>query len=104
MICTYVHVAVYSRSVVRISSGRELGLYLRDRRRELGMTQAQAALAAGVSQRWLSSLEAGKSTAELGLVMRTIHALRLAMEVRPAEAPPGSIDLDGLLNDLGSQA
>jgi y4mF family transcriptional regulator len=88
---------------VRINSSRELGLYLRDRRRELGMTQAQAAAVSGVSQRWLSSLEAGKPTAEIGLVLKVIHALRLAVDIEPASTPAGAVDIDKLLRDLGAQ-
>jgi len=88
---------------VRINNSRDLGLYLRDRRRELGMTQARAAAAAGVSQRWLSSLEAGKPTAEVGLVLKVIHALRLAVDIDVASTPAGAVDLDELLRDLGAQ-
>lgn len=89
---------------MRIGSTRDLGLYIRDRRRELRMTQAQAAKAAGVSQRWLSSLESGKPTAEIGLIFKTLNAMRLAMVVEPVgDLPPGAVDLDQLLRALGPQ-
>lgn len=45
---------------MRIGSSRDLGLYVRDHRRDLGMTQAGLAAEARVSRHWLSDLEAGK--------------------------------------------
>jgi HTH-type transcriptional regulator / antitoxin HipB len=64
------------------------------------MTQAELAGAAGVSRRWLSDLEAGKPTAEIGLVFKTLHALDLMIDMR--EPPPRDphIDLNRLLDDL----
>jgi y4mF family transcriptional regulator len=87
--------------LVRISNSRDLGLYLRERRRDMGMTQAAVATAAGVSLRWLSSLESGKATAEIGLVFKVIHALRLAVDLAPATLPPDAIDLDELIRSHG---
>ncbi len=61
------------------------------------MTQADLSTSAQVSRRWLSDLEAGKLTAEVGLVFRVLHALELTLEARPAETRPRDIDLDDLL-------
>lgn len=85
---------------MRIGSARELGLYVQDRRRSLGLTQVQLAKAAHVSRRWLSDLEAGKATAEIGLIMKTLHALDLRLNVEPARKRPGEPDLDQLLSAL----
>lgn len=89
--------------MVRIVNAKDVGLYLRDRRRQLAMTQADLAKAAAVSRRWLSSLEAGKPTAEIGLVLRTLNALGLVVDARPEEDWPDEgrqVDLDAVLNDL----
>ncbi|HEX5542370.1 MAG TPA: helix-turn-helix domain-containing protein [Micromonospora sp.] len=87
---------------VRIDSPRDLGLYVRDRRRDLGMNQTDLATAAGVSRRWLSDLEAGKATAEVGLVLKTLHALDLMFVAQPRENLPSTgVDLDALLRNLG---
>jgi len=86
---------------MRIASVRDLALYVRDRRRDLGMTQADLATAAEVSRRWLSALEAGKPTAEIGLVLRTLAALGLVLNAQPAGPGPTGIDLDELLRRLG---
>lgn len=86
---------------MRIPKAQDLGLYLRERRRDLGKTQAEVAASARVSRRWLSDLEAGKATAEIGLVMKTLHALDLVLEVLPAEdIKPAGVDLDDLLRSL----
>jgi y4mF family transcriptional regulator len=82
---------------MRLNTPRDLGLYIRDRRRGLGLTQAGLATAAHVSRRWLSELEAGKSTAELGLVFKVVHALDLRLDAAPNERGPDDIDLDDLL-------
>jgi HTH-type transcriptional regulator / antitoxin HipB len=87
---------------MRIASSRDLGLYVRDRRRDLAMTQVELAAAAGVSRRWLSNLEAGKATAEVGLVLRILHVLGLVLDARSAEPASGDVDLDELLRELGT--
>jgi y4mF family transcriptional regulator len=83
---------------MRITSPRDLGRYVRDRRRHRGQSQTELAEAANVSRRWLSDLEAGKPTAEVGLVFRTLDALGLIVDVRLDEVPPGLIDLDDVLD------
>jgi transcriptional regulator with XRE-family HTH domain len=79
------------------------------RRRELGLSQAQLAERAGVSRKWLSEFERGKSTAELGLVLRVLESLDLQVTIAPTGQPDrepaagqvtsASIDLDALLED-----
>ena len=88
---------------MRIDSPRDLGSYVRERRRQLGKTQSALAVEAGVSRRWLSDLEGGKATAEIGLILRAVHALRLDLLAEPADPPPGAVDLEEILADLGKQ-
>lgn len=87
---------------MRLTSARDLGLYVRDRRRDLGMTQAHLAETAGVSRRWLLGLENGKPTTQIGLVFRTLEALDLLIEVRPDVPTPGAVDLDELLRGINA--
>ena len=82
---------------MRLNNARDLGLYVRDRRRRLDLTQAHLAASAHVSRRWLSDLEAGKATAEVGLVFKVLHALDVALDASPVEFGPGDIDLDDIL-------
>lgn len=83
---------------MRITSPRDLGLFVQDRRRHLGQSQTELAEAANVSRRWLSNLEAGKPTAEIGLVFRTLDALGIILDARLDQVPPGQLDLDEYLS------
>jgi HTH-type transcriptional regulator / antitoxin HipB len=58
-----------------IRSSQELGHALRTARKQLGLTQPQLALAAGVGVRFIVDLEAGKPTIRLENVLRVIDAL-----------------------------
>ena len=67
------------------------------------MTQAAVAEAAGVSRAWLTELEAGKPTVELGRVLAVLDALDIVMDLRTGEpqvGQPGAnpIDLDSVLD------
>lgn len=89
----YVHIG----GVVRIDSPYDLGLYVRDQRGRLGLTQARLSTMAQVSRRWLSDLEAGKSTVELGLVFKVLEALDLILEASPFELGPDDINIDDIV-------
>lgn len=58
-----------------IRSPQQLGAALRAARKQLGLTQPQLALAAGVGVRFVVELEAGKPTVRLEGVLRVIDAL-----------------------------
>lgn len=58
-----------------IRSSQQLGAALRAARKQLGLTQPQLALAAGVGVRFVVDLEAGKPTLRLENVLRVIDAL-----------------------------
>jgi len=86
---------------MRLSNTEDLGRYLRDRRRAAGLSQDELALRSTVSRRWLSGLEQGKPTVEVGLVFKVIAALGLYLDCRPAPAP--ELDLDAYLDALGGE-
>jgi HTH-type transcriptional regulator / antitoxin HipB len=81
---------------MKIQTASDLGALVRDRRGIRGLSQQALALRAGVSVRWLKAFEAGKSTAEIGLVLRTLGALDLTLSVIDAPGPSG-LDLDDVL-------
>ena len=58
-----------------IRSSQQLGDALRAARKQLGLTQPELALAAGVGVRFIVDLEAGKPTLRLVNVLRVIDAL-----------------------------
>jgi len=73
-----------------VRTAAELGLLLRSRRRELGLDQRTLAERIGVSRLWVIEFERGKARAEIGLVMRALLALGLALDVAvEAPATPG---------------
>ncbi len=59
----------------RILDTRELGNVIRKRRRELGYTQAFLASYAGVSASFLSELENGKETIQVGKMIDVLSLL-----------------------------
>lgn len=71
-----------------IRTAAEFGSALARARRGLGLTQRELALAAGVGERFIVELEAGKPTAQLGKALAVAQAagMRLA-DLAEAAAP-----------------
>ena len=59
----------------------DLGRIVRDRRKREGLTQLQLADFCGLSASFISDVENGKSTAELGKVLFLLHNLGLDLGV-----------------------
>jgi y4mF family transcriptional regulator len=78
-------------------TSRDFGATIRTRRKTLGWTQADLALAVGVTRAWIISVEQGKASAEMSLVLRTLGALGLVANIELAPPAHGRIDLDQLL-------
>lgn len=72
---------------MKVNVVRDLGVLVRGRRVDLGLSQTALAARAGVSRRWLSSFESGKGSVELGLVLRTLAVLELGLHVEPVGGP-----------------
>ncbi|MBX3205274.1 MAG: helix-turn-helix transcriptional regulator [Labilithrix sp.] len=65
-----------------VRTPKDLGQLIRARRRELGLDQRTLAARVGVSRLWVIEFEQGKPRAEIGLVLRTLLALDLHLDVR----------------------
>lgn len=83
-----------------ISRPDQFGAALRSMRLHQGMTQAELAERAQVTRKWLSQVENGKRTAEIGLVCRVVGILGHEIQLVPAVAP--SFDLEAHLEALAS--
>ena len=72
-----------------IQTTNQLGTALRTARKQLGLTQPQLALAAGVGTRFIVDLEAGKPTVRLEHVLRVMGALGVELQLGglPDELP-----------------
>jgi HTH-type transcriptional regulator / antitoxin HipB len=80
---------------VLLRTPREIGLRIRDRRMQLGMSQAQLAERIGMSRQWVVSLEKGAPGAALGTVLRAISELGLDVNVRESNMADDIIEVDG---------
>ena len=82
-----------------IRTTRDLGHLIRDRRSRMGLTQAGLADVVGVSRKWIVELETGKRSADISLILRTVKALGLDLDVRDRVTNPHTDgpDLDRII-------
>lgn len=62
-----------------VTDAKSLGMAIRQQRKSMGLTQMDAAGLCGVGERFLSELERGKQSAELGKVLQVLK--RLGMRI-----------------------
>lgn len=67
----------------KIADVAQIGAAVRMKRRAIGMRQAELAALAGVGARFLSELENGKSSAQIGRVLQVLRRLGLDLSIRP---------------------
>lgn len=90
-----------------ITTPRDLGAAIKERRKQLGLGQAELAARAGVSRQWLIQVEGGKPGVAVGLVLRLLNTLgmRFTLDGRgqptdlsdePLDLPDPSAILDRL--------
>jgi HTH-type transcriptional regulator/antitoxin HipB len=62
----------------------DIGLLIRDQRLKLGLDQRSLAERVGVSRQWIVEVEKGKPRVEVGLILRTLAALELQVDIASA--------------------
>ena len=62
-------------------SAAEIGRIVATARRHRGLTQTKLARALGVTQNWISEIERGKDTAQIGKILRVLSFLGVRLEV-----------------------
>ncbi len=87
---------------MRIRTPTDLGAVIRDHRRKRQLDQKSLAARVGVSRQWIIEVEKGKPGAEIGLVLRTIEALGINLEVEETRKVttrriPPSVDIDAII-------
>ncbi len=78
---------------VNTIDANDIGRVIREQRRHLDLDQQELANRVGVSRQWIVEIEHGKPRAEIGLVLKTINALKLEINIVPyrrSGASPGS--------------
>jgi len=66
---------------MKINDTEALGKLIRQRRKELGYTQAAMSEMTGLSASFLSNLENGKPTCEVGKAIRVVNLLGMDLDV-----------------------
>ena len=88
---------------MKVQSPQDLGILVREERKKKGWTQVELAGRVGVKALWISEFERGKTTAQIGLVFRTVKALGLNISIGKVERPGGvsaMIDLGALVRTI----
>ena len=92
---------------MRIRTAADLGALIRERRVKLAMDQSGLAEKAGTSRKWIVEVEQGKPRAEIGLVLRTLKALGVSLDLAAdraqktvAASEPGNADINNILDSL----
>ena len=64
---------------IRVESAYDFGRVVRNARKEAGLSQMQLAQRCGCSQRFVSEVERGKETAELGKALKLLEVLNVPL-------------------------
>lgn len=72
----------------RVTTAGDIGRIIRAKRKEAGVRQDMAAGMSEVGTKFLSQLESGKETAELGKTLRVLRKLGLNIYIFPRSADP----------------
>ena len=67
--------------VSQIKVPKDLGVIIRERRKKAKLTQMKTASLAGVGARFLSELERGKPTAQIGKTLKVVQLLGLELRI-----------------------
>jgi len=68
-----------------IKSTENIGHYIRNIRKELGVTQKDLALTAGTGLRFIIELENGKPTCQIGKVLQVLQVLGVQINLSQAK-------------------
>ena len=92
---------------MRVRTAADLGAFIRERRVKLAMDQSNLAEKAGTSRKWIVEVEQGKPRAEIGLILRTLKALGVSLDLAAdraqktvAASESGNVDIDNILDSL----
>jgi y4mF family transcriptional regulator len=73
----------------KIRTVEDVGAAIRAKRQAIGIRQEELAGLAGVGPRFLSEIENGKASAEIGKVLQVLHRLGLEVSIKPRGGADG---------------
>lgn len=91
---------------MQIRTVKDLGAIIRDRRKKQGLDQADLAARVGVSRQWIVEVEKGKPRAEVSLILKTLDALGVMIDLdddapkkssKPAKSE--TVDIDAVIEN-----
>lgn len=65
---------------MKLQSAMDLGRLIREARIDFGLSQASLASQLGSTQTWVSEIESGKPTAQVGLVLKVMAYLDISLD------------------------
>ena len=71
---------------IALRTPADIGALIKDRRRALGLDQAELAERIGVGRLWVNQVERGKPGASMGLVLRALNAVGVDLKAFTDEA------------------
>jgi y4mF family transcriptional regulator len=75
--------------ICNMKSSLEIGVIIRCERKAQGLTQSELAMIANTAQRFISELERGKPTCQLGKALDVLAALGIRIELNPSGESKG---------------
>ena len=66
---------------------QQIGILIRQTRKNLGVTQRELALTSGTGLRFVIDLEKGKETCEIGKALTVLQTLGIKLTLTPPAAP-----------------
>jgi HTH-type transcriptional regulator/antitoxin HipB len=84
-----------------LRNAEQLGMTIRLKRKEKGLSQNRLAELLGVERKWVLRLEAGNPKAELGRVLKTLDVLSLRAHLNDKDRPLSREDQHPSTSRLG---
>lgn len=85
---------------MKVMTPKDIGALVRSTRRRRGLSQAALAHQVGATQGWISEVESGKPTAEIGKVLLLLAWLGIRLDASEPMAPESIKRLSGVVREV----
>src|SRR5580693_5550070 len=83
---------------MRVHSIADVAATVRGCRLDRGLSQSELAKASGISRKWISEFETGKTTAEFALVLRVLEVLGLTIDLNERSSPAATLSAPSVMS------